>query len=104
MSPAAPSPEPSPGAPDASDSFAASLRIRAARHHKAQREGPPSFGRYLAQVGVLGWTIVIPGLLGMFLGRWLDRRFGTGIFWTAPLLLVGLAIGCWSAWRWMHRP
>ena len=86
------------------DDFLGALRARAARHDRSQREGPPSFGRYLAQVGVLGWTIVIPGLLGMFLGRWLDHQLGTGIFWTAPLMLTGLAIGCWGAWRWMHRP
>ena len=81
-----------------------SIRHRVTRRTKAQREGPPSFGRYLAQVGVLGWTIVVPTLLGVFLGRWVDHRLGTGIFWTGPLLMAGLAIGCWSAWRWMHRP
>jgi ATP synthase protein I len=93
-------------APDkgSADGFRTALRVLAARHARAQREGPPSVGRYLAQVGVLGWTIVIPGLLGMFFGRSLDHRLGTGIFWTAPLMLVGLASGCWGAWRWMHRP
>ena len=79
-----------------------SIRRRSARHERARREGEPSFGRYLAQVGVLGWTIVVPTLLGMFLGRWIDQRLGTGIFWTGPLLIVGLAIGCWAAWQWMH--
>ena len=83
--------------------FLNSLRTRATRDAKARREGEPSFGRYLAQVGVLGWTIVIPTLLGVYAGRWLDRHFGTGIFWTGPLLMLGLAIGCWSGWRWMHR-
>lgn len=81
----------------------ASVRQRAARDDKARRDGEPSFAGYLAQVGVLGWTIVLPTLIGVFCGRWLDRRFDTGIFWTAPLLLVGLALGCWAAWRWMHR-
>jgi ATP synthase protein I len=81
-----------------------SIRQLAARRERAGREGEPSLGRYLAQVGVLGWTIVVPTLLLMFVGRWLDRCFGTGIFWTAPLLMAGLAVGCWSAWRWMHRP
>ena len=81
-----------------------SIRRRVTRHTKAQREGQPSFGRYLAQVGVLGWTIVLPTLLGVFAGRWVDHRLGTGIFWTGPLLMAGLAIGCWSAWRWVHRP
>jgi ATP synthase protein I len=90
--------------PAESDHLLASIRHRTARHERARREGEPSFGGYLAQVGVLGWTIVVPTLLGMFLGRWVDRRLGTGIFWTAPLLMLGLAIGCWGAWRWMHRP
>jgi ATP synthase protein I len=79
-----------------------SIRQRSERRERAQREGEPSFGRNLAQVGVLGWTIVVPTLLGVFIGRWLDQHFGTGIFWTGPLLVVGLGIGCWAAWRWMH--
>ena len=84
------------------DHLLTSIRQRTERRRRAQHEGEPSFGRYLAQVGVLGWTIVVPTLIGMFLGRWLDQRSGTGIFWTGPLLMAGLAIGCWAAWRWMH--
>ena len=81
--------------------------MRATRRHDERRrhwlrEGEPSLGRNLAQVGVLGWMIVTPGLIGLFLGRWLDHLFGTGIFWSAPLLMLGIALGCWSAWRWMH--
>ncbi len=88
--------------PHAGDHLRKSVHLRSERRRRSQREGEPTFAHYLAQVGVLGWTIVIPGLLGLFLGRWLDHRFGTGIFWSAPLLLLGLALGCWSAWRWMH--
>jgi ATP synthase protein I len=79
-----------------------SVRERRKRRQRWQREGEPSFGRQLAQVGVLGWIIVLPTLLGVFLGRYLDRSFGTGIFWTGPLMLVGLALGCRAGWRWMH--
>lgn len=63
----------------------------------------PSLGARFGQIGILGWTIVLPTLLCLFLGRWLDRTFGTGIFFSAPLLMAGAAIGFWSAWRWMHR-
>jgi ATP synthase protein I len=52
---------------------------------------------------VLGWTIVGPMLLGLFAGRWLDRKLDTGIFWSAPLLMLGAVIGGWAAWKWMHR-
>jgi ATP synthase protein I len=67
------------------------------------RSGGESFPRYLAQIGVLGWTIVLPTLAGVFIGRWIDRRLDTGIFWTGPSLLVGLGCGCWAAWRWMQQ-
>jgi ATP synthase protein I len=85
------------------DGWLDSVRVRRQRHWLWRREGEPSFGRQLAQVGVLGWMIVVPTLLGTFLGRWIDRSLGTGIFWTAPLMLAGLALGCRAAWRWMHE-
>ena len=61
-----------------------------------------SVGRRLAQIGVLGWITVTPMLAGMFFGRWLDARLETGIFWTAPLLMLGLGLGGWTAWKWMN--
>jgi len=75
------------------------------RRHRVQRwlsEGEPSVARFVGQIGVLGWIVVTPTLIGVFVGRWLDHRFGTGIFWSAPLLLLGAVLGCWSAWRWMQ--
>jgi ATP synthase protein I len=79
------------------------IRRLHARQRRWRLEGEPSFARSLGQVGVLGWTIVLPTLAGVFLGRWIDHRLGTGIFWTGPLMLAGLAAGCWAAWRWMHQ-
>ena len=79
-----------------------SLRVRSARQKRFQDEGEPSSARRLAQIGVLGWIVTVPMLLGIFAGRWLDGHFNTGVFWTAPLLLLGLALGCWSAWKWMQ--
>jgi ATP synthase protein I len=73
------------------------------RDQQAREEPEPSLGSRLGQIGILGWAIVIPALLGVVIGRWLDRHFGGGIFFTAPLLMLGAAFGLWSAWRWMHR-
>lgn len=80
------------------------VRRRLERQRRWLREGDPTLARQFARVGVLGWMIVTPMLLGVLFGRWIDRLLGTGIFWTAPLLFVGLAIGCWSAWKWMQKP
>lgn len=81
----------------------AAVRRRAWRDEYARREGEPTLMRQLAAVGVLGWIVVVPLLGGVALGRWLDRLWHSGITFTAALLLLGLAIGCWSAWRWMHE-
>jgi ATP synthase protein I len=88
---------------DEPDGLLRSVRQRRSRYQAWLRHGEPSVGRHLAQVGALGWTIVVPALLGLFLGRWIDQRLGTGIFWTGPLLLLGVALGCWSAWRWIRE-
>lgn len=84
------------------DPLVESIRLSRDRRDRWLREGDMSVGRRLAQIGVLGWIIVVPMLAGLFLGRWLDAHFGTGIFWSAPLLMLGLAIGGWTAWKWMN--
>ncbi len=83
--------------------MAEAARRQSRRRRHWLREGEPTVARFVGQIGVLGWIIVAPTLIALFIGRWIDRWLGTGIFWSAPLLLVGVSIGCWSAWRWMHQ-
>jgi ATP synthase protein I len=90
------------GTPDEPDGLVDMVRRQRQRQQRWLREGEPSVARFIGQIGVLGWIIVMPTLIGLFVGRWLDHRFESGIFWSAPLLLIGVVVGCWSAWRWMH--
>jgi ATP synthase protein I len=80
-------------------------RPRSARPARrgARRAGEPTLLRQLSAVGVLGWLIV-PMLGGLALGRWLDQRLGSGITFSAALLLLGLGLGAWAGWRWIHKP
>jgi ATP synthase protein I len=100
----APTPDPAPApTPEPDDPLAAAARLAAARAEEGRRVSEPSLGSRLAQIGVLGWAIVIPALAGALLGRWLDRRFGTGIFFSAPAIMLGAALGFRTAWKWMHH-
>ena len=81
----------------------AAARRRRERVARGQKEGERSIGQNLAMIGALGWIIVAPTLIGVFAGRWLDRHFASGIFWTLGLLVLGLAAGCWLAWKRMHH-
>jgi ATP synthase protein I len=90
--------------PETEDKLANAAR-RSAERAKAKLDNPePSLGARLGQIGVLGWTIVVPTLLAVALGRWLDHMFATGIFFSAPLIFIGAIFGFWSAWKWMQRP
>ena len=85
--------------PQNHDGLHEAVRTRQQRRARWQREGERSLGQNLAMIGALGWTIVVPLLVGIFAGRWLDRQFGSGIFWTLGLLVGGLALGCALAWK-----
>jgi ATP synthase protein I len=77
---------------------------RAARRDRMGASDPePSLGARLGQIGILGWAITTPILLGLVAGRFGDRVFGTGIMLTAAGIILGAAIGFHAAWRWMHR-
>lgn len=85
--------------PENQERLGDAVRLRQERRARWQREGERSLGKNLAMIGALGWSIVVPTLLGTFAGRWLDRHFGMGIFWTLGLLTAGLALGCLIAWQ-----
>lgn len=80
---------------------------RAVRRMQDRRErwacgGEWPVARALGMMGRFGWTIVAPILLGAFAGRWLDRTFHTGVFWSAALVFVGAAVGFAAVWRRMQ--
>jgi ATP synthase protein I len=89
--------------PDHPEHLDEAIKRRRERRARWQREGERSIGQNLALIGVLGWTIVTPTLIGVFVGRWLDREFSAGLFWTLGLLVLGLALGCTLAWKRMHQ-
>jgi ATP synthase protein I len=77
-------------------------REAARRAEQLTSDPEPSLGRRFGQIGVLGWMIVIPVMIGVIAGGWLDRVLGTGITLTAAMTMAGAALGLWLAFRWMH--
>ncbi len=73
------------------------VQLRQKRHQDREDERP--IWQNLSMIGALGWLIITPTLLGVMIGRWLDRSFETGIFFTGALIFLGVAFGCYLAWR-----
>lgn len=79
------------------------VHLREQRVERWRKEGERSIWQNLSMIGALGWLIVTPILLGVLLGRWLDRVFAAGITFTAALIFVGVLIGGYLAWQRIHR-
>ncbi|QGM45516.1 F0F1 ATP synthase subunit [Methylocystis heyeri] len=82
-------------------SLAEEVGAKASRKLKARRKGPHGVWYGLGMMGLIGWSVATPTVLGAALGLWLDRRYPSPHSWTLTLLIVGLILGCLSAWRWV---
>ncbi len=88
--------------PDGPSTLAAQIGAKAARKLKARRSTQGVwFG--LGMMGLVGWSVVVPTLLGAALGAWLDKNHPGKHPWTLALMVVGLAIGCVNAWYWVAQ-
>ena len=76
---------------------------KAARKLKARRSAGQGVWFGLGMMGLIGWSVVIPTLLGAALGIWLDQHYPGRHAWTLALLVAGLAIGCFNAWHWVTK-
>lgn len=83
--------------------FAGQVGAKATRKLKARRNSTQGVWFGLGMMGLIGWSVVVPTLLGAALGIWLDKHYPGGRSWTLALLVAGLTIGCLNAWFWVSK-
>ena len=72
------------------------------RKLRSRQEKNRSIWFGLGTFGLVGWSIVIPTLAGIFLGIWIDSTWPSRFSFTLMLFMGGLALGCYNAWRWVY--
>jgi len=83
--------------------FSREVGAKAARKLKARRNATPGVWFGLGMMGLVGWSVAVPTVLGAALGIWLDKRHPGSHSWTLALLVAGLVIGCFNAWIWIDK-
>jgi ATP synthase protein I len=83
--------------------FSRAVGAKAARKLKARRNSTAGVWFGLGMMGLIGWSVAIPTLVGAALGLWLDKQHPGKHSWTLVLLVAGLVIGCFNAWRWVAK-
>ncbi len=89
--------------PTPSKMIADQIGAKAARKLRARRDGAPGVWSGLGMMGLIGWSVVVPTLLGAALGLWLDSHHPGTHPWSLALLMAGLVLGCLNAWRWVAQ-
>jgi len=57
----------------------------------------------LRMFGRIGWSVVVPGLIGTGIGLWIDHRWPSAVPWSVVGLAGGTILGFASVWEWLSR-
>ncbi|MEO5978867.1 MAG: AtpZ/AtpI family protein [Chryseolinea sp.] len=57
----------------------------------------------LGMMGMVGWSIAVPSVLGAVLGAWLDKTHAQSFSWTLTFLIIGITSGSVIAWYWVVK-
>jgi ATP synthase protein I len=89
--------------PESAERLMHEVGVRQARMVRRKKEGPPNVWRSVGMVGLVGWSVVLPMLIGVAVGLWVDRQWPSRFSWTLMLLVGGLGVGCANAWNRIRR-
>lgn len=95
--------QPQPTDPKGQSPLGREVGAKAARKLKARRNPTQGIWSGLGMMGLIGWSVALPTLLGAALGIWLDNIHFGNRSWTLALLVAGLGLGCLNAWRWVIK-
>jgi len=83
--------------------LARQVGTKAERKLRAQRHVDRTIWLGLGMMGLIGWSVAIPTLIGAAIGIWLDKHYPESFSWTLTMLIIGLFIGCLNAWHWVAK-
>lgn len=81
--------------------FSKKVSLEEKRKLKALAKKGPSVWSGLGMMGMVGWSVAVPALIGAALGKWMDASLPQSFSWTLSLLFVGLITGSVIAWYWV---
>ena len=79
--------------------LAARIGPKAERTLSARRRGQPGVWFGLGMMGLIGWSIAIPTLLGAAAGLWLDQQYPGSRSWTSRASTTIRSLAARSWWR-----
>ncbi len=83
--------------------FSRQVEEKERRKLRAKQKDKRTVWHGFGMFGLIGWSVVVPTLLGALLGLWIDKHYPGKHSYTLALLVAGLALGCFNAWHWVNK-
>ncbi|MEJ2717992.1 MAG: AtpZ/AtpI family protein [Deltaproteobacteria bacterium] len=87
----------------AEEELAEEIGKKEARKIRARTEKDRTIWFWFGMMGMVGWAVAIPTLVGVAAGVWIDSRFPGRFSWTLMLIVAGAILGCVNAWYWVNK-
>jgi ATP synthase protein I len=85
------------------DRFSERVDRKERRKLEARRHRQEGMWFGIGMFGLVGWSVVVPTLIGVALGMWIDATWPSQYSWTLMMLFAGVVAGCFNAWYWVKR-
>lgn len=73
------------------------------RNERASEEVRQAWSISFLRFGIIGFSIMIPALIGAILGMALDVLKPGPLSWSIVFIIAGLALGFFMTWKWMVK-
>jgi ATP synthase protein I len=83
--------------------FTQKIGTKEARRIKGRTQKDDGLWFGLGVFGIVGWSVVIPTLIGTAIGLWIDRTWPSRFSWALMLLILGVGLGCLNALYWVKK-
>lgn len=97
------SPDPEETDRERADALRRTIRRKSLRRERARRRRRSSVFSYLGFFGLVGWTVAVPTVGGLALGRFIDSAVDSERNFTIAFLLLGVTVGITTAWYWIQQ-
>ncbi len=88
---------------DKPESFSDRIKEIEQRKLRSRQNPKRSVWLGLGTMGMVGWSVALPLLLGTALGWWLDKTYPQHFSWTLTFMIGGLMLGCVIAYQWLNE-
>lgn len=85
------------------DETLSDIERKAARKIRYRRDRTSMLWFGLGTMGIVGWSVAVPVVLGIVVGLYLDDQTNVSFSWTLTGMLIGVVVGCLNAWFWISR-